>query len=78
MYLLVMLLVCLCTFFLGIVQLEALEILSKQCEVKLNEILGTVAKEKVRQLKLNLLTVKHHFDTDFSTDEGIASFKFPC
>lgn len=53
------------------VQLEALEMLSNQCEGKLHNLLGSLPADELGSLKQELVTIKQAFEIDeLDSDEG--------
>ncbi|CAH1777748.1 unnamed protein product [Owenia fusiformis] len=53
----------------GLVHLEALEMLSNQCEVKVQSLLGALPQDKISSLKPDLIAIKEAFEIEDLDDD---------
>ena len=57
--------------FSGLVQLEALEMLSNQCEGKVQHLLASLPPEQLQLLKGELMAIRDAFELeDMDNDDG--------
>ena len=70
--------VCVVICYVGLVQLEALEMLSNQCEGRVQGLLAGLKDQQLEAVKVDLLAVKQAFkleDMDQEEDDGMLKWR---